>query len=121
VEEAALGERGILSGGAAPHNLGLLEHPEASAPSPQLKASYSLQYEAVMDRVQKSKLSLYKKAMEVRGELGLHPLCVSPGLGIWDRLASNLHPAIHWPGWISPGLPGGQRDSPTRGPQGKDL
>lgn len=30
-----------------------------------LRASCPLQYEAVMDRVQKSKLSLYKKTMEV--------------------------------------------------------
>lgn len=37
--------------------------------SPLLRALCPLQYEAVMDRVQKSKLSLYKKAMEVSARL----------------------------------------------------
>lgn len=46
-----------------PRPLGLGEHPEAAAPL--LRALCPLQYEAVMDRVQKSKLSLYKKAMDV--------------------------------------------------------
>lgn len=73
-----------------PYLLGLRECPKATAP--QLKASCPLQYEAIMDRVQKSKLSLYKKAMEVGARLlgcegcraqGMDPR--RPGMGTWDR------------------------------------
>lgn len=71
------------------HPLGLGEHPVATAPL--LRAPCPPQYEAVMDRVQKSKLSLYKKAMDVSvrvlgleawGTYGADPR--SPELGPWD-------------------------------------
>lgn len=64
------GRLGLLPG--TPRPLGLGERPD----SPTLRASCPLQYEAVMDRVQKSKLSLHKKAMEVSLE-------GAAGFGVW--------------------------------------
>lgn len=90
-----------------PHSLGLEDCPEATAPP--LRASCPLQYEAVMDRVQKSKLSLYKKVMEVGARLlghegsraqGVGPR--RPGMGTWERAALDLYPGtstcsgLHW-------------------------
>lgn len=72
--------------------------------SPPLRASCPLQYEAVMDRVQKSKLSLYKKTMEVGARLlgfeggrqGVGPR--RPGMGIWDRDALRSLPSYMYSG-----------------------
>lgn len=71
--------------------------------SPPLRASCPLQYEAVMDRVQKNKLSLYKKVMEVGARFlgcegcraqGVGPR--RPRMGTWERaclrsLSRNIH------------------------------
>lgn len=65
----------------APCPLGLGEHPEATAPP--LRASCPLQYEAVMDRVQKSKLSLYKKAMDVSVRVSGVEVWRHGGLMVW--------------------------------------
>lgn len=75
-----------------PHPLGLGEHPEATA---RLRASCPLQYEAVMDRVQKSKLSLYKKAMEVGARL----------LDILGWQGPGCVPQETWGGHRAQGLP----------------
>lgn len=79
-----------------------------------LRASCPLQYEAVMDRVQKSKLSLHKKAMEVslEGWLGLGCGSQEP----WDRAglrlpSSNRHSGLSG-SWSCTGCQGAVQISP---------
>lgn len=112
-----------------PCPLGLGERPEATAPP--LRASCPLQYEAVMDRVQKSKLSLYKKAMDVSVRVsgmeawrthGVDPRALgwAPGTGpASDHLSNSTHhgllgargcPGNQGPMWIGPPCPWGAPD-----------
>ena len=69
-----------------------------------LRASCPLQYEAVMDRVQKSKLSLHKKAMEVslEGWLGLGCGSQEP----WDRAGLRLPSSNRHSGLSGSWMPG---------------
>ncbi|KAK2103465.1 hypothetical protein P7K49_017321 [Saguinus oedipus] len=58
---------------------------------PRLRTSCPLQYEAVMDRVQKSKLSLYKKAMESKKTYEQKCRDADDAEQTFERISANGH------------------------------